>query len=296
MKYLMNIGIVMLAMTCMMFSSCMDGDWDAPDGSTAPFGNNSLEETNVISIKDLKKKYLSGMSKASDTVRITDDIQIKGRVTGNDIGGNIYSEFALQDDSGEGILICVSKGGLFAQLPVGQEVLVSLKDLYIGMYGNMPQIGTPYTNKSGYTFPSRMNYNVWEKKFKLIGTPDPSKVEAETFDVSKMKEVDYIKSKRGKLMKLENVEMVDGGVKQWAPEAEKDAGNGVSRTVKVDGKANSLLVVRSSSYADFAAEIMPKGKVTLTGIFTVYANNPGRYGYTWQILLRDSNDIQTENK
>lgn len=278
-------------------TSCMDDDWNDPTGEVAPYGNNDIveDDAKMISIKELKAKTvdLIPSSQANDTVRITEDWQLKVRVTGNDIQGNIYNQIAVQDESGEGLLICIQKGGLFGFLPVGQEILVNLKGLYIGIYGNNVQIGVPYTNTSGRTFPSRMNINVWNEHFKILGAADASKVVPEKFDVSKLKDVAYVKSHRGKLMTLENVEM-DGadGKLAWAPEADKDAGNGVSRTVKIGGKVQSLMVVRSSTYADFAAKAMPTGKVNLTGIFTVYATNPSKYGYTWQILLRSDSDIE----
>lgn len=278
-------------------TSCMDDDWNDPTGEVAPYGNNDIveDDAKMISIKELKAKTvdLIPSSQANDTVRITEDWQLKVRVTGNDIQGNIYNQIAVQDESGEGLLICIQKGGLFGFLPVGQEILVNLKGLYIGIYGNNVQIGVPYTNTSGRTFPSRMNINVWNDHFKILGAADASKVVPEKFDVSKLKDVAYVKSHRGKLMTLENVEM-DGadGKLAWASEADKDAGNGVSRTVKIGGKAQKLMVVRSSTYADFAAKAMPTGKVNLTGIFTVYATNPSKYGYTWQILLRSDSDIE----
>lgn len=278
-------------------TSCMDDDWNDPTGEVAPYGNNDIveDDAKMISIKELKAKTvdLIPSSQANDTVRITEDWQLKVRVTGNDIQGNIYNQIAVQDESGEGLLICIQKGGLFGFLPVGQEILVNLKGLYIGIYGNNVQIGVPYTNTSSRTFPSRMNINVWNEHFKILGAADASKVVPEKFDVSKLKDVAYVKSHRGKLMTLENVEMdkADGKL-AWAPEADKDAGNGVSRTVKINGKAQKLMVVRSSTYADFAAKAMPTGKVNLTGIFTVYATNPSKYGYTWQILLRSDSDIE----
>ena len=278
-------------------TSCMDDDWNDPTGEVAPYGNNDIveDDAKMISIKELKAKTvdLIPSSQANDTVRITEDWQLKVRVTGNDIQGNIYNQIAVQDESGEGLLICIQKGGLFGFLPVGQEILVNLKGLYIGIYGNNVQIGVPYTNTSGRTFPSRMNINVWNEHFKILGAADASKVVPEKFDVSKLKDVAYVKSHRGKLMTLENVEMdkADGKL-AWAPEADKDPGNGVSRTVKINGKAQKLMVVRSSTYADFAAKAMPTGKVNLTGIFTVYATNPSKKGYTWQILLRSDSDIE----
>lgn len=278
-------------------TSCMDDDWNDPTGENAPFGNNNIvEETSkIVTIKELKAKTVDKFeaSVANGLVEITEDWQLKARVTGNDIQGNIYNEVAVEDESGEGLLICIQKGGLYGFLPVGQEILVNLKGLYIGLYGNNVQIGMPYTNSSGRTFPSRMAFNIWNEHFKILGTADASKVQPEVFDVTKLKDVAYIKSHRGKLMTLKNVEMAKAdGKLAWAPEADKDAGNGVSRTVKINGKAQSLMVVRSSSYADFAALAMPTGKVNLTGIFTVYATNPSKYGYTWQILLRSDSDIE----
>lgn len=278
-------------------TSCMDDDWNTPNSVAAPFGNNNITEDagKIITIKDLKAKTVDKLpaSVANDTIRITEDWQLKVRVTGNDIQGNIYNEVAVEDESGEGILICIQKSGLFGILPVGQEILVNLKDLYIGIYGNNVQIGTPYTNSSGRTFTSRMPFNTWNEHFKILGDADASKVVPEEFDVTKLKDEAYVKSHRGKLMTLKNVEMDKAdGTLAWAPEADKDPGNGVSRAVKINGKAQSLMVVRSSTYADFAALAMPKGKVNLTGIFTVYATNPSRYGYTWQILLRSIDDVE----
>ena len=278
-------------------TSCMDDDWNTPNSVAAPFGNNNITEDagKIITIKDLKAKTVDKLpaSVANDTIRITEDWQLKVRVTGNDIQGNIYNEVAVEDESGEGLLICIQKSGLFGILPVGQEILVNLKDLYIGIYGNNVQIGTPYTNSSGRTFTSRMPFNTWNEHFKILGDADASKVVPEEFDVTKLKDEAYVKSHRGKLMTLKNVEMDKAdGTLAWAPEADKDAGNGVSRTVKINGKAQSLMVVRSSTYADFAALAMPKGKVNLTGIFTVYATNPSRYGYPWQILLRSIDDVE----
>lgn len=283
-------------------TSCMDDDWNTPNSVAAPFGNNNITEDagKIITIKDLKAKTVDKLpaSVANDTIRITEDWQLKVRVTGNDIQGNIYNEVAVEDESGEGLLICIQKSGLFGILPVGQEILVNLKDLYIGIYRNNVQIGTSYTNTKGLTFPSRMAFNIWNEHFKILGDADASKVVPEEFDVTKLKDEAYVKSHRGKLMTLKNVEMDKAdGTLAWAPEADKVAGNGVSRTVKINGRVytsgnNSLMVVRSSTYADFAALAMPKGKVNLTGIFTVYATNPSRYGYTWQILLRSIDDVE----
>ena len=285
---------------CFLMCGCMGGedtigfdeDWDDPSNEESPYGNNDLEATNVVTIAALKDMYFGSSTSAYDTIKITDEVQIEGIVTANDIAGNIYNEICLEDETG-GIIICISQGGLCGYLPVGQEILVDLQDLYIGHYGSQPQIGTPYTNSSGRTFPSRMNRTTWQEKFKLIGDADASLVTPKEFDVDSMDNEDYVKANCGRLMIVRDVEMASAdGETPWADEDDKDSGNGVSQTIKVNGKSNSDFVVRTSTYADFAADPMPTGTLNITGLFTVYASNPTRYGYTWQIVLRDITDVE----
>ena len=156
-------------------TSCMDDDWKAPSGDTPAYGNNTLQEKNVISIDELKTKYGITKDMINDTVRIDDGIQIKGVVTGNDAEGNIYNEIALQDETG-GILVCIAQGGLCGQIQVGQEILIDLGGLYIGAYRSQPQIGVPYTSTSTSgaksVYPSRIARAEGQPRFSLIGKPD----------------------------------------------------------------------------------------------------------------------------
>jgi len=274
-KYL----ILMLA--AVLAASCMDGDWDDPSLAESPYGNSQLTETNVISISELKSKYADVIS-ASDTLRFTEDIKIKGVVTGNDIGGNIYNEIAIDDGTGA-IIICISQGGLNGYLPVGQRILVSLKDLYLGAYSKQPEIGTPYTNKNGKTYVSRMNRYIWQTHFKLL---DKATVTPEEFDQSKISNSQYLEDNCGKLMTIKNVEFQHAGKTSYAPKAEKDGANSVNRSLV--GIASGKLVVRTSSYAKFAADTLPTGKQNITGIFT-------RYGSLWQVLIRQASDVQPAN-
>ena len=57
--------------------SCMDEDWDDPTGNTYPYGNNNLQETNVVTIANLKDMYSHALIEQTDTARITEDIQRK---------------------------------------------------------------------------------------------------------------------------------------------------------------------------------------------------------------------------
>lgn len=281
MRYLKTMMMALLC--CMALTSCMDKDWDEPTFDEAPFGNNALTETGVMSIADLKTKYSTVVFNSTNSLQqVTEDIKIKGRVVGNDIASNIYNNVSIDDGTGA-ILICIAQGGLFAYLPVGQEILVDLKDLYIGGYGQQPEIGVPYTNSKGSTYVSRMSRTLWNEHFKILGKADASQVVPTVFDTSKMTNSTYLKDMCGKLMTIENVTLADAdGKATFAPEDLKDAANSVNRGLS--GISTNSVVVRTSNYADFAAEAMPTGKVNLTGIFTRYRN-------TWQIQLRSAADI-----
>ncbi len=282
--------LLMLVLACSLFTGCMDDDWDTPNAEALnkAYGNQEIAETNVITIGSLKEQYESVINASTNSYeQITEDVQIKGRVVGNDIGGNIYNEVSIDDGTGA-ILICISQGGLFSYLPVGQEIVVDLKGLYIGGYGKQAEIGMPYTNAKGNSYVSRMSRILWNKHFKLTGVADASKVIAEEFDLSKRTKEEYFTANNGKLMTIKNVEFTNAdGKTTFAPSEEKDAANSVNRGLSQNGKpiATSSIVVRTSSYADFAAKQLPTGKLNITGVFT-------RYRTTWQILIRDERDIQ----
>ena len=283
-------------------TSCMDDDWKAPSGDTPAYGNNTLQEKNVISIAKLKEDYGITKDMINDTVRIDDGIQIKGVVTGNDAEGNIYNEIALQDETG-GILVCIAQGGLCGQMQVGQEVLIDLGGLYIGAYRSQPQIGVPYTSTSTSgaksVYPSRIARAEWQTRFKLIGKPDAKKkLVAKEFDYESLKgnETELYKY-AGCLVKATGVGFAKAdGKTTYAPKSEgASTGYGVMRAFKnmTTGKdyTTNEFGVRTSCYSDFAAEKLPEGKLTVTGILTCYKSQK-KYNATAQILMRQQSDVQ----
>lgn len=273
-----RLGFIYLATVSLLLASCMDNDWDIPSTDGSEFGNQSVTETNVVSIEQLKQKYATVIYNGS-YVQFTEPTQIKGVVTGNDIQGNLYSEVAIEDGTGS-MIICISQGGLFGQMQVGREILVELNGLYIGSYGQQPEIGTPYTNSNGRTYVSRMSRTVWQQHYKLLGMKDVSPVE---FDKTKLGNADYMKENCGRLMTIRGVKFQGAnGKRVYADDNSKDAANCVNRSLQ--GISSNQLVVRTSTYADFAKMPLPQGEVDITGIFT-------RYNNTWQILIRQMSDV-----
>ena len=269
---------LLLTPVSLLLLSCMDNDWDIPGTDGSEYGNQAVTETNLVSIAQLKQKYATVIYNGS-YVQFTEPTQIKGVVTGNDVQGNIYNQIAIEDGTGS-MIICVAQGGMFGQLQVGREIVVELQDLYIGSYGQQPEIGTPYTNKNGRTYVSRMPRSLWQSHFKMLGMKSASPTE---FDKTMLGNGDYMKENCGRLMTIKGVKFQGAnGKKVFAADKDKDAANSVNRSLQ--GISSNQLVVRTSTYADFANKSMPQGEVDITGIFT-------RYNNTWQVLIREESDI-----
>ncbi len=274
-----KLHYILLAALCTVMAACMDGDWDEPIFTQAPYGNNAINEENIISIAQLKTApdYASAFSNDKNK-KVEKDVKLRGRVTGNDIGGNLYKQFALQDETG-GIIVAVNEGGLNGYLAEGQEIIVDLKGLYVGGYGGMAEIGTPYNGGIG-----RMSKDIWATHFKIIGGSENIKPEAiQPVDFATI--VDDM-DQAGILVTLKNVHFSAANGKRTLIDGAASGGNFYSQQLKEYG---SKVIIRTSSYADFAAMVMPTTGCNITGIAT-------RYRTTWQILIRKTSDIEILDK
>lgn len=308
MKTMKYLKLALLALVAVFATtSCMDDDWKDPNSETSPYGNNSIQETNVVSIAELKNTYgPKQKDEINDTVRIADGTQIKGIVTGNDIEGNIYSQISIQDDSDKpGIIISVAQGGLSGQLPIGQEVLINVGGLYYGTYRSQPQLGVAYHDSSkDQNYPSRISRADWQNRFKVIGKPDASKIKVQVFstnpdaskgelNVADLLDADVAYKYAGCLVTLKGVEFAMGdGKTTLAPEDEgKTLGYGVTRYFKGYDKTNKQIGIRTSCYAEFAANLVPQGVVDVTGVLSCYKSS-AKYNHTVQLALRRFSDIK----
>ncbi|MCR4603614.1 MAG: DUF5689 domain-containing protein [Prevotella sp.] len=282
MKTLKYFALLAFALT---LAACQ-GDWDEPSLSEPPYGNSSIDDQNIISIKELIARYPNVFASTDQNQQITEDIKIRGRVTGNDLGSNIYKQFMLQDETGA-IIVAVNQSGMHGFLAEGQEIVIALKDLYIGGYRKQPEIGQPYNGTSI----GRMNKDVFQQHYKYVGTPDANAIQPIEFDVNMSKE-----ENSAKLVTLKNVSFTPvAGLGTFAPDTTADktvqlVGGCVNRTL--NEYSASKVVIRTSTYAKFAARKLPYDdvnkrpiKCNITGIAT-------RYNDTWQILIRKESDIE----
>lgn len=278
-------GLALMTLA-LALASCMDKEWDTPDTSRPAYGNNSIEEVEakLVTIDQLKTTYANVIN-ASGFQRITDDLQLKCTVIGNDIGGNIYKQICVQDATGA-MIVGINGTGLFPFLSVGQQILINLKDLCIGGYGQQTQLGDEYNGSIG-----RMSTSKWEDHVRILPSHDMSQIDTiDFYNVAKSDMTRYC----GHLVCLKDVQIGDAdGTTTLAPEytsgttlTYNGSTNGyVHHTL--NGESMNTLLLRTSTYADFAALVIPQKPVTLYGIATRYRN-------TWQILIRAEEDIKID--
>ena len=267
-KYLTILALSLFATSCM-------NEFDKPLFSEAPFGNNEIGAA-THTIAQLKEKYKSTIT-GNSVQQITEEIVIEGVVVANDESGNVYKQFIINDATGA-MVIGVNDVGLYAMVPKGQRVRIACKDLYIGGYGKMAQIGGLYNGKVG-----RMNRYVYPQHVRLIGIPDPTQEEMQPTVIDASFFTNENKNTLAKFVRLENVSITEAnGTETWAPEEKKNSSNVVERNIKM---GNTKVVLRMSTYADFANEVIPTGNLNINGVLT-------RYNDYWQFVISSTSDIE----
>jgi len=282
------IKYFLAAFAIVLLSACQ-GDWDEP--TNVPYGNNNITDENIITIAELKAKYPNVFAETDEYKLIEEPIKIKARVTGNDVGGNVYKQIALQDETGA-IIVSINHSGIHGFLAEGQEIILDLQGLYIGGYRKQPQIGGLYYNEDHSAVElGRMYKETFQQHYKCVGTPDPDAIQPIDYNDNLDKNADC-----AKLMTLRNVSFKPvGGLGTFAPDTTVDRsvsiiGGCVNRVLNEYKEAD--LVIRTSTYAKFAAMKLPFDEVNKKPIKCNLTGIMNRYNNTWQLIIRKESDIE----
>ncbi len=143
-KYLVSAaaGLTVLA-ACEEFQPVFTGKYPEPEPwkiyTDADFDTDGDGSGDFASISELVSLYTdrsSGNGSIGDgkSLKVTEDIVVRGVVSTTDQPGNFYKSLYIQDKTG-GIEIKIGKNGLYNDYKPGQILYVKCKDLYLGMYG-----------------------------------------------------------------------------------------------------------------------------------------------------------------
>lgn len=243
------------------------------------------EHQTLISIEELKARHTLGGTPTA----VGDDVVIRGIVVADDESGNIYKSIYIQDETG-GVNLAIDQVNMYNIMPVGQEVFVEMKGLFIGDYNNGYQVGDTVTDPKYGLEMARYNWsnelyrdaegNYTRKHIYPNGKPDLSKVPApKIVESSNAITSDMYCS----LVTLKNIRFTDPkvetGLLPWSTKEQT-----VNRTAEFED--GSTIVVRTSGYCNFYADFIPTGVGSITGILSIF-------GSTKQFYIRDRNDIHT---
>lgn len=254
--------ILLLAATAILVPSCVDLNFDEP-----PLEGEDPGLTATTTIAQLKSRLITPGS----FVAIEDDVIIKGVVVADDRSGNFFNSFILQDETG-GIDVRISISNAYNFFPIGRELYIKCQGLVLGDNSGVIQLGGyTYTQTGAVRLGNIVNTGAFIFRSKKVGEPAPK---VRTINA-------LVGGDITTLVKLENVEFVPADTAELFADA---VGlRTLNRTIQ-DCNGNTI-VVRTSGFATFAVDVTPKGKGSITGIYTVF-------GTTKQLIIRELSDVQ----
>lgn len=251
---------VFLSLVMTTWWGCVDQDFDEPplDGLTTLSANATVAEVKALHTIGQTAK------------RIEDDVIVEVTVGADDQTGNLFRQIAVQDATG-GFLIRLNATGLFNTYAEGTVILLKLQGLYIGDYNGTYQINGSAEDPIEELL---IKNHLFVKDRDQFVTPEVVTIE----DLNDAARLDQLLSK---VIQLNDVQFASASA--GAPYADAVNRFSVNRDLE-DCKGNSL-VVRTSGFSDFAAELTPEGKGSFTGVLSVFRD-------TRQLLVRRPSDLQ----
>lgn len=221
-------------------------------GSSAPTPNTTIAALKAMCTSNL--------------VNITSDIIVTGTITANDESGNVYKQLFIQDES-SAIEIKVDIAGLYAEYPVGTKIVINCKNLYLGKYHGVIQLGGIYNSAIG-----RLAASDFYSKFFIVGSGNA--VTPVAVSVANLSDALI-----GKLILIDNVQFINSDLgKAWTDP-------GATSNRYLEDLTGNRLIVRSSSFANFANNLLPNGNGEISAILTKYDSD-------YQLTLRSLSDVK----
>jgi hypothetical protein len=216
------------------------------DGLTADPCTFNPELLKAKTVADVKKIYTTG-----NYTQITEDAYLKAKVTASDETGNLYKYLYVEDATG-GIKVNINKLNLYqdARFKIGKNVIIKLKDLYIGKYKGEYQLGVPYNGNIGQIEEN----NVF--KYFIDSKEQVDKVTPTDKTISNLTTDDV-----GRWIRIKNLQF-----------SADDLGNSFGGNRTLEDCSGNKITLNTNSRATFASSELDNGKGDVTAILSYIDN------------------------
>lgn len=187
------------------------------------------------------KAYFSGT-----LAQIPDNAYLKAQVTANDKTGNLFKYIYVEDKTG-GIRVNIDMASLYAdpRFFVGKQVLINLKDLYVGSANTEVQLGGLFNGNVG-----RVLANDVYKHF--FPTTDFTEVVATEKTIAGLTDADV-----GRWIKIKDLQFIND-----------DLGETYSGKRTLEDCSGKKIILNTSSFATFSGAQLDTGKGDVYAILT----------------------------
>ena len=219
------------------------------DGTTPSCSFNTAGKT-MKTVAEVKA-YFSGT-----LAQIPDNAYLKAQVTANDKTGNLFKYIYVEDKTG-GIRVNIDMESLYAdpRFFVGKQVLINLKDLYVGSVNTEVQLGGLFNGNVG-----RVLANDVYKHF--FPTTDFTEVVATEKTIAGLTDADV-----GRWIKIKDLQLV-----------KEDLGHIFYGSRTLEDCSSNKINLYTESFATFANDIMDTGKGDVYGILK-------KYNTTYELII-----------
>jgi hypothetical protein len=262
------LAIVVLLTGMVTISSCKK-EFDQPPVYVPP------TVTANATIRQLKALHTT----SGNITPITQDWIVRGIVIADDRSGNYYKTIVIQDATG-GIAIQLDGNNLYNNYPIGRELFINCKGLYLGDYNRLIQLGggidATGTSPQLADIPATLfNKYIVKGSFGNIVTPRVVEVANLSTNMSD--------TLQNTLIQLNNFEFAVADTNKTFALPNQSPPASVNFTVR--NCSGGSIVMRNSGYANFAGINVPNGNGPVISVYTVF-------GSTRQLTIRDTADVK----
>lgn len=260
-KKITNMFYLTILLICNLAISC-DKKFDEPPAFIPP---NIVSD---YSISELKNLHTNGMVE-----QIIEDKIIRGIVVADDRSGNFYKSIVIEDSTG-GISLSLDRYDLYTDYPIGREIFIKIKGLYLGDYNKLIQMGGG-VDRSG-TAPALAPIAATLFDQYITRGSFSNKISPVEVSVANLND-----NYQNMLIQINNCQFAITDTSKTFALAGQSSPSAVNYTMSTC--EGDKIILRNSNYADFASFNLPNGNGNITAIYTVY-------GTTKQLYIRDTSD------